>query len=621
MAKAETGTTEAGRWHERLEAAQELRDTEQAWLWQPLHDKLVGRMKRGAAEWEHVNPLHEYVDVLMPHLVGERREVRAKPMRVPAGQDPQGMLAFAELLGEQATALGQAIGLIRDSQGRPGELVRAVFNSLWSMGVVLFGFEPPRGLARAAPEPGEPEEQREAGPVVDLDFAAAGHKELHDAGMPFARSIDPRHFLCDPTFKDFSAGQWCAIEYYLSLAEARARWPKYRAQWQPTHASPPLWEDGDSGDGHSKGKRLVRLIDVYLRRPSVVITIADERAGLRDVVERRKVDLGIEGLPVLLLGHEWMDGICYPIPPLAHFHDSAAAENDHLQTLYAAGRKIKSGVIVDANSFPKLAQQLRDGVDNGVYEAEGPFKEAVDTVEVGAIRSEHIELADKNRQSTERSSGMSDFLLGQREPGDPTLGATELRQGHIAMRLAGKVDPARTFEAASYQRLIAIAYAKILLLHGVQLPVDQQRFVAFDANQPVAGELTDYLFEVEVHNRMSSADELNQINNVLQLLPQFAELLRTERKPKLLEVSPLLLQVLDKSRVREKERIIVDLPPQPPAEQMPPEPAQPAPPDPAAQLEQVWAALEQMPEGDPREEELLQAAAGLQAQMEQMQAA
>jgi hypothetical protein len=559
--------------------------------------------------------------------------------RIAAHEDPAAKLELARVMGDQATALGQATGLSRGQGGGSGELADALHNSLWGLGVMLLGFEAPQGLAQA--EGGETGGDAEP-ETVDLDFALAGHRELNDAGSPWARSIDPRHFLGDPTHKDFLKGDWCAVEECLSLAEARARWPEYKDRFHGNRNSAPTW-DGDKDDetAGQDSKRLIQFVTVYTRRPQEVLIIPDEDAGIDEIIERRPIDLGIEGLPFALVIHEPAKGNPYPIPPLARIYDPAAAENEHLQTVEAAAAKMKTAIIVDEASAPGLADQLEKGSDSGVYKVPNltkPLSEVVQTIEVGALRKEHLELADRNQVNVERAGGTSDMMLGRREPGDPRVVEVQARQQHISARLAGRIKPAREFEAAVYRGLIAIAYSKLDLLNGLQLALGQggeTRFAVFDANQPMIGELVDYAFEVEVQDKLTTADEVQQGNNVLALLQGVQPYMVAENVQ--VRLRPIVENILRKSDFENVGEILVDVsPPQPlppeaggmPGEPMPPEmiggqpgaPAEqlqgapPAPPGPADEMQQLAAVLAQLPEGDPQEEPILRRMAELQKQ-------
>jgi hypothetical protein len=617
------GTVEA--WQRRLRAARRLRAEEEQKVWRPLYERVCGRLANHSDDPEMANALHEYRSVLRPHIVGTTRECRVRLNRLRPGEDAAAKLAQARQLGEQALALAEAIGFVSVRTPR-SVWARCVDNSLWSMGVLLFGFSAP---APAKVSEGQETEDGEADELRlgDPTYARGGHDEMADAGMPWVRSIDPREFLADPTHRDFYKSEWCAIEESVTRAEAAGLWPEFRGRLRATHTSLPVWDGDDAapqeGDG---GAKLIRVTRVYLRQPRLVLTIPHEQAGVAEFLEVEEAELGMEGLPIEVLGLDWVEKRLYPIPPLARGYDPAVAEGEHLVTLRAAAGKMKVGTIVNEAEDPGLAAQLATGEDNGVYRSKSkmPLRDVVQALEVGGVRREHIELAGLNRESVQRSTAMADMQLGVREPGDQRVAEIRERQAATSVRLAGLVGPARTVEASAYRRLMAIAYAKLDLLHGLALPVGDGadlRWAVFDATQPAIGELLDYEFGVSVADKLTTADEVGQLMQAVQLLPGLAPQLQAEGVG--VRMRPLLEELLQRSETPRADEVFFDLPPPepaPPAAGMeaggavPPEAQPPAEVAGASETEQVGAALAELPDGDPREEPLLARLAELQAQ-------
>lgn len=625
-------------WCGRLKEARQERDRVATHVWKPLARAYLPRLMRmGDAQPEFVNIGAEMVSIMAPHLFGKRQSFNVRAVRVRPDETPGDKERSAKLLSRQLSGLAQAIGLYRTQSGLPGEIPKAVLNSFWSVGVVAHGFNAGRGAATAATGKGYEqagERDQESGRAIDLDYEAAGRKEQADANMPFARTIDPRHWLCDPTYRSIEQAQWMAIEEYLDLPAARALYPDYADRFEARLSRPPMWGE-DETDGE---KRLVRLVRIFERYPSREIVLCDEEAGggLRDcILSEQPLDLGIEGLPFSILGYEWSEDCLYPIPPLARAFDAGEEENAFTRALFDAGRSIKGVTFVNTQAqavqgAPKLAAQVRDAPKNAVIEVDGsiPLEQISRNVQLGSLQKEHVELAERARETTQRSTGMSDMLAGLREPGNPTNLQLQQREGMMSSRMAHKVDPVREFEAGVGSRLLATAYAKIDLMQGMGFahgmdPGDP--FAVFDANQPVVGEMIDYAFSVQVQTEMSEADEVQSIQNALQLLPNLSPYFAQEPAPKGVALSTLAAALLRKTNVPDADQVIFDLPPPPPAEmggammaegeeqQAPIEGEQQPAGDPRAEL---YAALEQIPEGDPAEDEIL----AQLAQMETMAA-
>lgn len=202
--------------------------------------------------------------------------------------------------------------------------------------------------------------------------------------------------------------------------------------------------------------------------------------------------------------------------------------------------------------------------------------------------------------------------------------------------MQGTLGPVRTFEALVYQRLMAIAYAKIDLLHGMLMPLQdsgpQMKFAVFDANQPMIGEMLDYAFEVQVSDEITDADQVQSILQMADFLGKLAQPLQMVGKTVRWDI--LASEAARKSGLPRAAELIVDLPPPPPQMAPPgqaaagqPQPGGPPPQapeqqtDPRQLLAQLYAALKGMKEGDPRENQVLTMIAQIQAGAQQQVAA
>lgn len=629
---------EVERWRQRLKGAEKTRERWAEKVWRPLYRELVGSLVTMAGEPDASNLLGQFAEVIMPHLVGDNRQCVVRVNRISAREDPAAKFAFAELLGDQATALARNVGAYEDLLGRPGELAKALFDFLYACGVLVFGFNPPAGLKRLPPQPGQGESRE--GKLIDLDWAAAEHREQADAGMPWVRSYPPTQVLFDLSYRDVTQGEWFALECYHSVAECRALWgEKYR--WNKTHDAVPAWDGSgarESAEPASEAEGLVKLCYIYERVPSRLRILPDEKSGVDEFVADEPLELGIEGLNLLVIGAKWSTQEPYPIPALAHGLGPSANENEFLKSYFAAAAKVKTGTVT---KDPALAQQLREGEPHGVYTAKDSanLDDLFKDFAIGGVRSEHIEAARFAREHGERSLGIGDMQLGLREPGKRTVPEIQARQASISSRMAGLVRPVRAAEAAMHQRLIAIAYSKLDWLHGMLLPIGQgenTRWAVFDANRPMVGELLDYAFEIETSDELTDADEKQGYMELLQLGMQLEPLLHQRGMTFAADVA--FTEIVRRTGLPRPEEMIQPLPPPPPQpEMMPPQggpaeqsggagppggaaptappqaPPPPSLPDPQQQLAELYALLEQIPEGDPAEEEILQQIAALAA--------
>ena len=615
-AEKERRKKEWSKWQKRLDEARVLRDKEEAEVWKPLRDVLVGSLLIGKGDADLANGFAQFEDMLMPHLLGDDRQCNFKVTKIAAEESAEDKFAFAKMLGDQATALGKAIGLYVDAVGTPGELPKCYRNFLWGMGVLVFGFDVPGGTGQQPVEnPGQAAdgETRE----VDLDFESADRMERQDAGMPWARSYSPCDVLIDGTYLSIAKAGWFAVRCFWSLAGCKKKWPDFK--WQRTDVAVPAGSEEHATAARGDEEGVVELHYVYQRDPLQRLVIPAKGSGVDEVVAVEDLDLGIEGLPLLVLGGKWFDGRLYPKPKLADLIGPANAENQFLQTVRAAGEKLRTIV---ATFSEKFANQLRDGDDNGVYvldKSDGALKDQLQTEVVGAIRKELLDLQETWRENLERSSGLGDMQLGLREPGDPNVPQIQARNAALSVRLQGALKPVRDFEAAAHHRLMAVAYSKLDLLNGMQLPVTQGASVqlaVFDANRPVVGEWLDYVCEVQVSDALTNSDQMQAATAAMEVLGNAEP--RLNAMGKYVDWPLAIAQYLRNSPLERGDEMVKDIPQGPPAASMPGDPNAgggaangAAPPD---ELQQLYQALQSAPEGSPQEDQILQRIAQLTAQ-------
>ncbi len=618
-------------WQQRLKAARRKRsDAEKEW--KRLLEAYEGqRIDRGDGDFS--NGLAEYVSVLMPHLVGEDLEVVVKPIKASAGEDPYEKTQFAQMLGMQATALGRAVGLQKGANGMPGELQEAYMNSMWSVGIMQLGFEVRRGMGEGGRNEDDPDDSGQLS-LVDIDFSMADRREQHDAGMPWARALDPTRVLFDPTYNDIRRAEWIAVEYYRTQQECRAIFGK-DVPLTPRFTTAPVWPEEETNDKsaeHEGQANLIGLVDIYTRTPSERITLAMERQDHERVLKREPIALGVEGLPFLILGFEWSKKQMYPIPPFKRVFRVSKDRNDQHQVASKAGRQLKHLLLVNNGAAggegAKVTEQIANADDNGIVGLDDvqDLDGVVKAIDIGGTRPEHFEIMDRDQQAFDRASGIDEMQLGLGRRGDPTNMQLQQQEGASLSRMNHKVSPANDFASATYSGIVAITYEKIDLLHGMQLPIENMgppglSFVTLDASRPVIGEMLDYGFEVKVRSAMTTADEINGMNQALAQLPNYEAWVNREGYT--LQFVPLLRSYLQKMEVAGHEHILVPLPPPPPmaaaqqqgamAPGMAAQPgpagapqAQAGPQDPIqAEIDQLVAHLDQLPDGDPTEDEIL----------------
>jgi hypothetical protein len=629
-------------WLKRIEDAKAIRDAEDEHVWKPLFDALCGSLlQHSEGRAEATNGMAQFEDVIFPLLVGDDRQAVVRPLRAGPGEDFSAKAEFANYMADVATGIARAIGCYQDQYGRPGELLKCFSSALWSVGVLVFGFEPPRAAeppeerdrgiegsgdqeqpaGPTAPPPTEQREEDKLFPEVDEDLAVAENNELSDAGMPWCRHYSAREVVFDGQFKDIHKGRFAAVEMYLTLQQCKKRWPELEAKWKKTSEAAP----GEGDDAKAGGDGIVGFWHVYAVDPLRELIVPMREAGVTEVLDERPLELGIEGLPILVLGGKWRDRRLYPEPLAARVFGAAQAEIEAVETQRSALDKMKTGLLTRDT---KLAGLLRKGDDNGVYYTDtvGDLKDVLLPIEIGAMRREHLDAEELARTRMERNGGIADLQLGRREPGNPTATETAARQQAITARLSGLLKPARLCEANMFRRLAAIVMSKPDLMSGMQFPLSGNRLAAIDANRPMIGEMFDYEFDVKVKDRITDAD----IGNAAQTLAQSMVGIEQQLAARGFGVhwERIATHMAATSGLPDSDELVMPLPPPPPQPAMeggavPPDLAadpgaapmqEAAPPPPAPPtIEELYTALDQVPEGDPAEDEILAQIAQLQA--------
>lgn len=614
-------------WSRRIRASRELRKKWRTRVWDPLHDAWVGKMcLLQDGRYESVNAFATFVEVVAPQLLWDEPTALVQPYRIAPGTDPTRAVEFARTLQDQLTGLGRSIGY-RD------ELVASMWDFFYSMGVMLFGFNPPLGIVRSG--------ERD----IDLDYANAQRAEKLDAGMPFARSISPHRFLGDDTFIQFQRGAWCGVEYFLTLEEFKVLYPKYKEDVKCTHKGEPWGDEESSGNEEGQDEDLVLLVDIY-DRMGKRLTLPDERSGVKAIVKQQPLDLGIEGLPVQVLGRAWSRKSPYPIPPMSSWYQSARDQNSFLDKLMEEGTKVRQAMFIDKSRNPGLADQVRNSRNQGVIEVDGDPRGLIETAKLGAVSKDDVDIYQLAVEVTEKGSGTSQFQLGQRQPGEMTAREAGALENATNLRLETMRTPVHRFAAEGYRKLAAILYSKLDLLAGMGFALgegEDLRFAVIDPNRPQIGEILDYSFDVGVAetSRLSQAELAQNRRELLEmyLRPDIQQALMAEGiQP---QIAPIFREMLRDMRAKSLVATLVQAPPPPPPipeQQMGPEQggapagpgtAVPAPPvnapeqgatpvqgDPVEAYLAILDQLQQIPEGDPAEQELLAQLAGLRQQFE-----
>lgn len=651
MARRDEKLTAPGydRWRQRIEKSRKVRDEYVKRVWRPLYRAWVGRlMTMEGRRPEPINPFAQFIQVVRPQLLWDEPVAVVQPARVRTGQDPQQAIQFADILAEQATAIAKAIRL-------HDQLDRAIFDYFWGFGAVLFGFHVKRGLGQARGDD-DPASRKD---VVDLDYASSGHNEYLDPGLPFAMAISPLRLLFDLTFGRIDRGQWFAVEYYLTLAEFRALYPKAAGEVRATHTGEPtvLGPGGDEEKGREAGEQTVRMLDIYTR-DGRFMTMPDPNSGFQGFLRARQINLGIEGLPLAICGFEWPPDIAYPIPPMAHWYGSAMEFEAFLDKLFDEASRIRSLVFINEGGNANLREQVISSDNEGVIAVKGDPRGVAATVQVGGINRDTIQAFRTAWEINEVASGISEFQMGVRQRGEMSATEASALQSATNVRIESVRAPVLRLAATCFRNLIAVAYAKANLMAGQMFPIQsasgQLKFAGIDPNFPRVGEITDYMFDVGVsQSAQLSREQLGRERmQVLQLVLNPAVQQQLQAEGKYLRLAPIIEEVFQDLRSYRIRQSLVDVPQQPqnvsavpagdqgpgaaaspegqqlapgPAPATPtqtaiegPPPGQPGQPfNPAenliAEYQMLAQALSGIPDGDQREEQILDRMAQIRA--------
>jgi hypothetical protein len=317
-----------------------------------------GHAGAGGSAAEPLNTIYSVVSVVLPHLVSCNPKAM---IRTP----------FAELRATADTfALAWNHVAAEIDLGR--SLRTVVTDALFGAGIMKTGLAPAAGADRS----------RGAATSGGAGENADGAGYQHDPGEPFADPVDLDDYVIDPAARRreeaaFEGNRYRVPREYLleSGLFDRAEVEKLLAKSASSTATASggddfarradgraeeLWRGGSS-QGQTGLPGMVELIDLWLPREGVVVTLAaGEPASARYL--REAAWQGPRRGPYEMLGFHWVSGNVLPVPPVGLFYDLHVMINKLARKQARAADRQKDLVLFDDRASEE-AQRLRDAFD------------------------------------------------------------------------------------------------------------------------------------------------------------------------------------------------------------------------------------------------------------------
>lgn len=542
-------------------------------LWTDLRTKYAGRKftRAADADVEIWNKHSVFVNTVIPQIINGVPECSITPLR--PGETYR---LEAEHRENRVNGFARQMRLHKT-------LEKCFRSACWGQGIIQTGIEIKSNLYRRI------KSQDGVWTDVDVDFNRARKNEYCDAGYPYAAWVDPMRFYLDFSADDLEEGTWCALEYFLTREEAMAD-PRYAHivnEVEFSYSNPPrTGEDIDTAKNrqskaYKQRREYLRMFDIYVKTrwvdgadvPGAILTICDSAGGYRKLIQEIPLDYGIEGFPFIMFKPLPVEGYSYSIPLLCQMSDSAHALNVFANSVVDAAAQQKNIVSISADTADpeRKAEEIRRARNNSTVVIQGEAKNTI----VGQIPPASVEATQMLDRLTDQISGQADFQRGAPMGGRTTATEVQTIATYVGVRLADLVNRYGELCGETFRRIDAIADRYIDSLHGTSLSVDEYRYVTIDADQPLTGEVTDYLYDVQsgTTEKIDPVVRQKRTETLISRVPEFNQSLFGEGMQ--MRLSPLLDDYMRQSLgIRNVRRILQPMPQQPPPPmqgQMPPE--------------------------------------------------
>lgn len=485
-------TAEATQWANRIKAAEEeRRPHEQEW-------ELIARHAAGShfrrnfqpnARRQPINQLDNFVRLVLPHICprDQRPDVQVTPMQ-------PGLADSAQQIGDRVTAVMRV-------NGTQAELRDAVRRSFYSVGILKVGINPQTGLVVSA-QPQTGESTSEASGQIDVDRDAVAGKEKADPGLPYVASVSPTRFLVQPGAESLNEAAWVAEETYRSLAALQAdprlgEWAKGLKATKRRKPRSMFAADSDA-PAEEADEHLVKLYEIHDRDARRVFYLAADAGNKGAMSEPQPWTPGVEGFPYVLIWYHRVDGFFWPNPPLAPVYDIAVAPDELLNTAIQGALAAKRLFLYDPQVLTNAqVMQVADLPHLSIMALPG-LSQSVQQFDVGGAPDGIMDMIAGTKALADEMMGVGQFRRGVANA-SPRASATEVQAAVQSSGVTLDDMLGAVIEAASEvaKMIAALLLASKDSFANLQLPLRRGDLKYVNFADPIEGQVTDYLFEVQ----------------------------------------------------------------------------------------------------------------------------
>jgi hypothetical protein len=357
-----------------------------------------------------------------------------------------------------------------------------------------------------------------------------------EIGQPYAERVDPDDIVLDPMARDWDEQAFIGNRFRANLDDLIAT-GLYEPDLLEKLASRTETEDSKGLAAKLTGampesemadiQRYVDLVEVYLPREKIVVTLPYQKNATEDKFLRVADYQGPDRGPYHMLGYAYVPDNILPIPPASIWYDLHVMGNRIARKLSRQSERIKR-VLAYESSAVEDVNEIAEADDGETVRVDDISK--IKEVQYGGAGKESYDWMEWTQQRFSEQAGNIDMLSGSGS-NTPTATQAEMLQANTSVRLGDMQNQVYNFAAEVAQDLTFFVHTDPL----IDLPLVRRRD---GAEQQVVytpemrqGEWLDYNIKVQPYSmarpdpNMAVRRKLEFATNVIPAASQAAMML------------------------------------------------------------------------------------------------
>jgi hypothetical protein len=358
-----------------------------------------------------INMLHTAMTTLVPNLVYNSPKVKVTTDLLP-------YRSYADLLGMALNHLVDRIDLRM-------ALRKAITDAIFMAGFVK------TGLATG--------DQFLTMDGIDIEI-----------GQPFAERVDPDDIVLDPMARDWDEQSFIGNRFRANLDDLLAtglydedQLIKLSGPYDGTGSVGEAEKliGGNSAEEFKEIQRYVDLVDVYLPREQVVVTLPYQKNSSQDTFLRVADYEGPDHGPYHMLGFAWVPNNLLPVAPAGIWYDLHILGNRIARKLSRQAERIKR-VLAYQSSAEEDATQIAEADDGETVRVDDI--NGIKEVQYGGAGEDSYAYMEWVKRQFSEQAGSLDLLSGTGS-NTPTATQAELLNANSSVRLSDMQNAVYTF--------------------------------------------------------------------------------------------------------------------------------------------------------------------------------